>query len=80
MAESAVYSILAVVLAIITTVFIVKCVNCMRREDEWDCMPFMVFTAFLYVPSLCLINLNWLQIWIAPKVYLLEYMANMVTK
>lgn len=34
---------------------------------------------FLTFPALAL-NLDWLQIWLAPKIYLLEYAANLVLK
>jgi hypothetical protein len=36
------------------------------------------FAHILYLFPISLFNLTWLQIWIAPKVWLLEYAANLV--
>ena len=30
------------------------------------------------IPGLCLINFEWLQIWLAPKVWLIEYASNLI--
>ena len=35
-------------------------------------------SAFLIMPSIPLISLDWLKIWIAPKVYLIEYTAELL--
>ena len=41
-------------------------------------MMFSILTPLLLVPIIQSINLGWLQIWIAPRIYLLEYAASIV--
>lgn len=43
-------------------------------HPEWMLNAFQLILVF---PLTNLINLEWLQIWIAPKVWLLEYAANL---
>lgn len=51
-------------------------------EEAWIAFAFGSFLtgAALFSIAECWMNLNWLQIWIAPKIYLLEYAAKLVTK
>ena len=45
------------------------------------CEIFTIFNLFLLIPLACGIktmNLDWLQIWIAPKVYLIEYASELI--
>jgi len=56
----------------------------LRKEDfaESIAIPWAIVSLFLTILGtaipLDIINLDWLQIWIAPKVYLLEYAASLV--
>lgn len=43
-------------------------------------IPGALFTAISAVLGICSLNLTWLQIWIAPKIYLIEYAASLVAK
>jgi hypothetical protein len=47
---------------------------------EFKCICGSTGTFFIPVAGLCLVlnNLAWLQIWIAPKVYLLEYASALI--
>ena len=33
---------------------------------------------FVALPGLCSINFEWLKIWLAPKVWLIEYASNLI--
>jgi hypothetical protein len=47
-----------------------------NHRVEWLC-PVSLFWLVLTLPGSLCINITWLQIWIAPKVYLLEYAASL---
>jgi len=47
-------------------------------EVELTAMALLASGAALGVPALSMLNLTWLQIWIAPKVWLIEYAANLI--
>lgn len=57
-----------------------KCKNAQGLDSELEgFVPIFLACSFLLsVVSLFTINLTWLQIWIAPKVWLLEYAAQLV--
>lgn len=54
-----------------------------RDGDEWLCKEWTIVPTVIIVlllilsPIVVLENLDWLQIWLAPKVYLIEYAAQM---
>jgi hypothetical protein len=48
-----------------------------QGELEGQVIPTAIFTALLMGLSSSLINLTWLQIWIAPKVWIIEYTATL---
>jgi hypothetical protein len=78
MAESIVICVVAVVL-LLSPVPIYKITNALAKKNDDD--GFFVINLFsipLLIIGLCEINLDWLQIWLAPKVYLIEYAANLV--
>lgn len=48
------------------------------RDDEWNDHPEVIGIAILFFPftmAVAALNLTWLKIWIAPKVWLIEYAA-----
>lgn len=50
-----------------------------KKQDEVE--PYVmanIFQAFLFLPLTVALNLTWLQIWIAPKVWLIEYMGQLI--
>jgi hypothetical protein len=53
-----------------------------EKEETGDGFGTMLFgnscIGVALIPPLALINTEWLQIWIAPKVWLLEYAAQLV--
>jgi len=84
MAESLVVFVvcLSVILAVfVNAVFILKYLTKRDLKEEiaipWG-ITSIVISLFGIVIPLCEINLVWLQIWVAPKVYLLEYAASLV--
>ena len=42
------------------------------------CIAAMIPRVFIVILSIRLINLTWLQIWIAPKVWLIEYASSII--
>lgn len=51
------------------------------RDDEWSDHPEVIGIGSLLFPFIMaatMINLDWLQIWIAPKVWLIEYAAGLL--
>ena len=48
-----------------------------KKFDDPNVMA-NIFQSFLIIPLIGLFDLNFLQIWIAPKVFLIEYAAQMV--
>lgn len=71
---------LSVVALIGITVAIIKV---LRNQEYWDgCdMPPAVlvagFMSILYFIPAAVWNIDWLQIWLAPKIYLIEYAASL---
>ena len=53
-----------------------------KNRDRWDMIWFGYFMgtliSFLISIPWVLCNIDWLQIWIAPRVYLLEYAAHLM--
>lgn len=45
-----------------------------------DCQPFMMFHIITVLSGFLLVadNLDWLKIWLAPKLYLIEYAASLM--
>ena len=41
-------------------------------------VPVCTVSAFPVIIGFCMLNIEWLQIWIAPKVWLIEYAAKLV--
>lgn len=52
-----------------------------RMRIESDAGPFCFLNIFVFIPIVfgsLLLNLTWLKIWLAPKVWLIEYAATLV--
>lgn len=47
-------------------------------SDFGSILPLNLFQVILIVPLCLLLNFQWLQIWIAPKVWLLEYITTVI--
>ncbi len=46
---------------------------------DWGMLALVQLLQFVWIiPFMVCFNLTWLQIWIAPKVWLIEYMGNLV--
>jgi len=61
-------------------VWLIKLDNARDTYHKWD-VEWLFPAVVLLIPTsvaLCLINLTWLQIWVAPKVWLVEYAAKLV--
>ena len=61
-------------------VWLIKLDNARDTHHKWD-VEWLFPAVVLLIPTsvaLCLINLTWLQIWVAPKVWLVEYAAKLV--
>lgn len=56
----------------------------LTHGTDGDIAPWIPVTitvsVIVYLGCALLINIDWLKIWIAPKVYLIEYAASLVTK
>ena len=54
----------------------------LTHDDVGDLHPISMITGFItfliVIPSTSMINLEWLQIWIAPKVWLIEYAQSLI--
>ena len=55
-----------------------------QNSSEWTGDDWFIYAVFglipralIYIPSLFALNLTWLQIWIAPRVFLVEYAAKL---
>jgi len=44
---------------------------------DLSCVLGTIFSLFVFIFSMSMINIEWLQIWIAPKVWLIEYAASL---
>ena len=78
--ESLIFCILGIVLAV-ALVRLDWCFYKKLKENYSDDVELVFLTLFCNIPWVavfCLINLDWLKIWIAPKVYLLEYGASLI--
>lgn len=52
------------------------------RDEKLDVGAILIFNILNFIPCLIsalLINIKWLQIWVAPKVWLIEYMKKFVS-
>ena len=51
-----------------------------RTRVDWvGLFPICLINLFAFVPFIVILeNLDWLQVWIAPKVWLIEYMGRLV--
>lgn len=90
-ARSIVENIVALVMIVgvpCLTTFIIKKLykkiigSCGQDFDSFSFwFPTSLISAFIVIPMLvhgmCRFNLNWLYIWLAPKIYMLEYVVNL---
>lgn len=81
--SSAIYAILGIVCVLVMLKIDVAIYG--KIKDSWIrddiAMIYGAFGSFLrlvYIIPICFINIEWLQIWIAPKIWLIEYAANLV--
>lgn len=78
--RSLLIAIACIVIFIIATVGNYKFYKYASKEDYWE-QPYIfgnIFISMIYIPCVCGFNITWLKIWIAPKVWLIEYAANLV--
>lgn len=80
MAESIIENLIALLIALSMLWLYRKAYDVYKDKDlgnhpEIACLA---FTAVAWIPVPFLINFDWLKIWIAPRVYLLEYAAALV--
>lgn len=69
----------AIAWAIIIISFAYKFIKKFLKDGDDGAVPgVMIFAAFFLFPAGFFINLQWLQIWLAPKVWLIEYMIKLV--
>jgi len=50
----------------------------LEKSGDVGALSMHLIQIFLFIPAFAMINLEWLQIWIAPKVWLAEYAASLV--
>lgn len=80
--ESFIEMAIGIAIAVWTVVFVKKMVLVYKEDSphEWGILTTMTIMAAC-IPmgiSLAIINLTWLKIWIAPKLFLLEYAASLI--
>lgn len=72
---------------IASSAYIIKYASMLRKKDEfdWDNEGYLLQQIFYYGLSLLIfglsfigLNIEWIQVWIAPKVWLIEYAASLV--
>lgn len=77
-------SLIAFLFGIIAIGIVSFSIFCLQKKGKWEDFDINTVSGmmviFIGTPSLSLVfcNLTWLQIWIAPKVYLLEYAAKLI--
>lgn len=83
-ATSAIFCILGFLLFVGAQFAAWKVFKYLRKEWQGDELwehPEIMFLAMAYVSTfspLCMLSLDWLKIWLAPKLYLIEYAASLV--
>lgn len=86
-----VYNLISFLAAVVTFIVIGICLKIVLRkikahypnggEDYWCGLILAVFVAFFVsIPGFIWINIGWLKIWIAPKIWLIEYVTEIATK
>ena len=79
MAISGIKFMSAIVIFILLLAAIASYVKSFKNNgDGFDDHPELMFTIFPFMIPLALFNFTWLKIWIAPKVWLIEYAAGLV--
>ena len=81
-AKSVIYSFVGFFLAYVTYRIVKFAIHFYKTDDSYDAAEKTAFiiliSVIIGVLSLCFINLDWLQILIAPKVWLIEYASELV--
>lgn len=78
--ESAAYCLISIVLSVVTyygaRFTIASCKSTRYGKESYDeIVGLNAFWAFMLIPIIAFMSLDWLQILVAPKVYLIEYAA-----
>ena len=81
--KSATYSLFGILIIITYLVgwkmWIKRCENNSISPDVIELFAFPALLGMLpFLTAVCMIDLQWLQIWIAPKIWLMEYAAELV--
>ena len=82
-AKSAMFSVLGVVILFVLIKLDIKAFKLIKEGDDIDILVngwgvYGSFVRLIYIAPLVMIsNLDWLQIWIAPKIWLIEYAASL---
>ena len=81
--KSATYSLFGIIIIITYLVgwkmWIKRCENNSISPDVIELFAFPALLGMLpFLTAACMIDLQWLQIWIAPKIWLMEYAAELV--
>ncbi len=66
---------------VITIIIVTVCVKVWRKSYDDDAITlatFLSFAACVITIPVFFCNFDWLKIWIAPKLYLIEYAASLV--
>ena len=71
-------SMLLVIIVIFLIKLHIKAIKESKYADEASDHPEILFWGFSFLPVSVLFNMEWLKIYIAPKVWLIEYAASLV--
>lgn len=81
--ESAIFSIIGISILFLPFIAYKKLKNKFEKDDGYDeflevHLPTIILLLAVLFTSCSIINLDWLQIMIAPKIWLMEYASNLV--
>ena len=88
--KSGIYCVIGILLVVITVWINKKQFMFIKEKKEQDyqnwceylnnspALMLNLFQLFLLIPIICFLNIEWLQIWLAPKVWLIEYGAKLI--
>lgn len=81
MVESGTYAFLAIILAILALLIDIKLYK--KLKDDFDGLILYLLVGsvpriWIWLLILNMFNLTWIKIWIAPKIFLIEYAAKLI--
>ncbi|WP_455852708.1 hypothetical protein [Pantoea endophytica] len=83
-ATSIIFSLLGLALFVLIQYFVWRGIQCLRKQWEGDDFiehPEIIFLFGLWLITFCplaWVDLAWLKIWLAPKLYLIEYASHLL--